>query len=164
MEKSNLVQALMNLRKHWSIEDFKDAYADEWINIPTKVGDCFSSMEEYLTATYDISYLKEVIENQLTTLRERYESKVKSVIEEQETKLSPLYIEYIKNNFSKITGVQFQTGNIDDMFEIKRYDKEDECLIVYQTWDSETEEEGIGVDELNFTQLQEIYDTLSTRQ
>ena len=160
--KLNLVKMLMNLRKHWGIEDFKDSYSDEWIKIPTKLGDCFNMMEEYITATYDISYLEEVVQDELTTFKDRYNTKVQEIVNEQEEKLKPLYIEYLNNNLSKLKGVQFSTGNIDDMFEIKRYDEEDKCLIVYQTWDDESTEEGVGIEELSFNQLQEIFDTLTS--
>jgi hypothetical protein len=164
--KLNLVKMLMNLRKHWGIEDFKDAYSDEWIKIPTKLGDCFNMMEEYLTATYDISYLEEVIKDELTTFNDSYNAKVQEIVEEQEAKLVPMYIEYIKNKVDSLVGVTFSTGHLDDLYQIDKV-VDDEIdgltLIVFFTWEGEGgEKNGLGIDELGFDQLQEIFDEISS--
>ena len=59
-----LIQQLMNLRKDWSMSDFKESYADEWEEIPTTVKECQKQMEEYIFHTYDTDYISECIESE----------------------------------------------------------------------------------------------------
>ena len=158
MNKLDLVKTLISLRKHWDIQDFKDAYSDEWKNIPTKIGDCFEMMEEYLNATYDISYLEEVIKDELTDFKDRYNAKIQIILDEQDAKLTPLYREYIQRNKHKLKGVQFTTGEGDDMYEI--ISVEEDALILVQTWE---EGEEVEIEDLSFNQLQEIYDNLTLK-
>ena len=63
-DKGKLTNKLMVLREDWTLEDFKEAYADEWEEMPTNLADCFAQMEEWIFHTYDLKYLKEVIEDE----------------------------------------------------------------------------------------------------
>ena len=59
-----LVNKLMQLRESWTIQDFKDAYEDQWDKIPNSLEECREKMEEFITLTYDESYIIECIESE----------------------------------------------------------------------------------------------------
>jgi hypothetical protein len=62
--KNKLVSELMSIRKDWTIQDFKDAYEDEWDFIPNTLEECHKKMEEYVYHTYDSDYIQECIDNE----------------------------------------------------------------------------------------------------
>jgi len=59
-----MIDQLLKIRKDWTIQDFKDAYADEWDEIPETLKECHERMEEYIHHTYDEDYIQECIENE----------------------------------------------------------------------------------------------------
>ena len=59
-----LVNRLMQLRESWTLQDYKEAYEDQWDEIPNSLEECRHRMEEFITHTYDESYIKECIENE----------------------------------------------------------------------------------------------------
>jgi hypothetical protein len=63
-DKVDLVNKLMSTRKDWTIQDFKDAYEDEWDEIPSTLKECHEKMEEYINNTYEYSYIQECIDNE----------------------------------------------------------------------------------------------------
>ena len=65
MSHANLVSKLMEIRKGWTMQDFKDAYGDgEWFEIPETLEECREQMEDYIHNTYDTDYIKECIEDE----------------------------------------------------------------------------------------------------
>lgn len=60
--KKDLVSKLMEIRKDWQIEDFKEAYSDEWDSISSNLKTNFERMEFYIANSYDEDYIKELIE------------------------------------------------------------------------------------------------------
>ena len=62
--QENLVEQLCSIRKNWKHQDFVDAYQDEWESIPKNISECHKMMEEYIHHTYDIDYIKEVINDE----------------------------------------------------------------------------------------------------
>jgi len=60
----DLVPVLMDIRKDWTEVDFKEAYGDEWDDMPVNLSDCFDRMRDHIHHTYDIDYIKECIENE----------------------------------------------------------------------------------------------------
>ena len=61
MSHSDLVSELMTIRKDWKIQDFKDAYEDEWDEFPDTIKECHDRMEEYIHHTYDTDYILSLI-------------------------------------------------------------------------------------------------------
>ena len=59
-----LVAKLMQLRESWTLQDFKDAYEDQWDEVPNSLEECREIMENYISLTYDESYIKECIESE----------------------------------------------------------------------------------------------------
>ena len=59
--EDSLVTQLMKIRANWNWNDFKDAYGDEWEEMPATLEGCFELMEEYIHNTYAEDYLLEVI-------------------------------------------------------------------------------------------------------
>ena len=55
-----------------------------------------------------------------------------------------------------------KTGNIDDQYEIKSVE-EDDNLILFQTWDDESNEEEMYLVELSYDQLKEIFYELENK-
>jgi len=51
-EKITWIELLCDLRKNWTLQDFQDAYVDEWETMPTNLKDCHETMEEYIYYTY----------------------------------------------------------------------------------------------------------------
>ena len=66
MSRGDLVSKLLEIRSNWTLEDYRESYADEWDEMPTTVKECKETMEEYIYHTYDLDYLKEVIETEST--------------------------------------------------------------------------------------------------
>ena len=64
MSHANLVSELMTIRKDWKIQDFKDAYEDEWDEFPDILKKCQDRMEEYIHHTYDTDYIQECINDE----------------------------------------------------------------------------------------------------
>ncbi len=62
--KYGLTLTLIKLRENWTHEDFKEAYSDEWEDMPTSLEVCFSEMEDYIYSTYEEDYIQELIENE----------------------------------------------------------------------------------------------------
>ena len=63
-KKLELAEKLVELRANWTIEDYKEAYVDEWESIPESLGECKEKMEEYIHHTYEESYIEECVENE----------------------------------------------------------------------------------------------------
>ena len=59
----NTVSKLMSLRENWDLQDFKDAYEDEWDEMPDNVEECREMMEEYIEHTYDEEYFLSFLPN-----------------------------------------------------------------------------------------------------
>lgn len=59
-----LVAKLMQLRESWTLQDFKDAYEDQWDEVPNSLEECREIMENYISLTYDENYIKECIESE----------------------------------------------------------------------------------------------------
>ena len=163
MKKLDLVAMLMNIRKDWTLVDYNEAYGDEWTKVPSNVKDCQEMMEEYISATYDIKYITECIQNEIAQIQNIYDAKIKIINEASEEKLAPMYRDYLESKKETLVGITFSTGNIDDMYEVKEVVEDNgTTLIVFQTWEGEDgETDGIGIDELNFGQLQEMFDEIS---
>mgnify|MGYP003145692193 CR=1 FL=1 len=51
-KRTQFVETLCKLRKNWTLQDFQDAYSDEWETMPTNLKDCHEKMEEYIYYTY----------------------------------------------------------------------------------------------------------------
>jgi hypothetical protein len=64
MERSQAIGVVMDIRKDWIIQDFTDAYADEWDEVPASIKECMEMMEEHIHHKYEDDYLKEVIDNE----------------------------------------------------------------------------------------------------
>lgn len=62
--KKDLVNQIMNIRSNWTLQDFAEAYQDEWDTLPTNLEECQEKMESYIFHTYDTSYIQELIENE----------------------------------------------------------------------------------------------------
>jgi len=62
---ANKVSELMTIRKDWTIQDFKDAYSDEWEQIPNTLEECHGQMEEYVYHTYSTEYIQECIDDEM---------------------------------------------------------------------------------------------------
>ena len=60
----DLLMKLCSIRATWTKQDFIDAYEDEWDFVPEDLDQCHQMMEEYIYHTYDINYIKEVIDNE----------------------------------------------------------------------------------------------------
>ncbi len=103
-----------------------------------------------------MSYTQEQIQKALDV----YNAEIEAIIDKQKEVLKPELITNITLRKDELPGVQFSTGNIDDMYEIKKAEADEggvEGLVVFQTWDNENEEEFVYTDELSFDQLKEIF-------
>lgn len=105
-----------------------------------------------------MKYSEEQIEKALAI----YNEELQDVITREKEELLPQLILSIKGRRDKLPGVQFSTGNIDDQYEIKSVE-EDDNLILFQTWDDESNEEGIYLVELSYDQLKEIFYALENK-
>jgi len=63
-DRNVLVEELMQVRKDWTMQDFEDAYDDEWTDFPETVEACRERMEEYITQTYDNTLIAECIQDE----------------------------------------------------------------------------------------------------
>lgn len=59
-----LLNELLFHRKDWSLQDIKDAYEDEWDEVPDHLGLARNKMEEYIYHTYDPEYIKQLIQEE----------------------------------------------------------------------------------------------------
>ena len=65
LNRTELVNELMEIRKAWTLPDFKEAYGDgEWDVIPESIQECRDQMENHIFHTYDPEYIQECIENE----------------------------------------------------------------------------------------------------
>ena len=56
---------LVELRKDWTLQDYVEAYEDEWVDeMPNNVEECRKKMLSYIENTYDEEYIEECIENE----------------------------------------------------------------------------------------------------
>ncbi len=95
-----------------------------------------------------------------------YNKEQQALVDKQQKELKPELISNITSKKNKLPGVRFSTGNIDDMYEIKKTEDDEEGvegLVVYQTWGNENEEEFVYTDELSFDQLKEIFFELENK-
>ena len=88
-----------------------------------------------------------------------FDEKINNLQNEKEKYLSLKYIQLIKENKNSLIGVEFSTGQIDDMYQVKSI--EGDSLILFQTWDYENGDlDEILIDELSFNQMEEIIEQL----
>jgi len=99
-----------------------------------------------------MNYSEEQIEKALAI----YNEEMQDVIVREKEELLSHIIASIKRQKDKLSGVQFSTGNIDDMYEVKRVE-DDSNLILFQTWDDESNEEEMDIVELSFDQMKEVF-------
>lgn len=64
LNRAEKVALIMKDRRNWKRQDFIDAYADEWDEMPEDIRDCFDKMDEYIFNTYDDGLLDEIIEDE----------------------------------------------------------------------------------------------------
>lgn len=108
-----------------------------------------------------MKYSEEQIEKALAI----YNEELQDVILREKEELLPQLILSIKGRRDKLPGVQFSTGNIDDMYEVKRVEG-DETLVLFQTWNSPTNEEEfeeMDIVDLSYDQLKEIFYALESK-
>lgn len=109
-----------------------------------------------------MSYSKEQIQQALDI----YNAEIQAIVDKQKEELKPELITNLIARKSELKGVEFSTGNIDDMYHIKKAEADEggvEGLVVYQTWNNENEEEFLYTDELSFEQLKEIFVSLDNK-
>ena len=107
-----------------------------------------------------MSYTKEQIQQALDV----YNAEIQAIVDKQKEELKPELITNLTLRKKELPGVQFSTGNIDDMYEIKKAEADEggvEGLVVFQTWNNENEEEFLYTDELSFDQLEEIFNAIT---
>ena len=63
-ERYAATKTLSKIRKNWTKQDFIEAYADEWDEIPEGLEACFIEMEDYIYNTYNMAYIEECIESE----------------------------------------------------------------------------------------------------
>ena len=102
-------------------------------------------------------------EKEIATALQVYNQEIEDVIKKEKDILLPHIVESIKRQKDKLPGVQFSTGNIDDMYEIERV--EDDTLVLFQTWDFPAEEEfeEMEITELSFEQMKEVFYELENK-
>ena len=44
----DLVKKLIELREDWELEDYKEAYSDQWDEMPLSIKECKEKMEEFI--------------------------------------------------------------------------------------------------------------------
>jgi hypothetical protein len=106
-------------------------------------------------------YNEEQIEKALAI----YNQEMQDVIDREKAELVSPLIFLIKSKKDKLPGIQFSTGNLDDQYEVKRVE-DDETLVLFQTWNSSTNEEEfeeMEITELSFDQMKEIFYALETK-
>jgi len=59
-----LIDELMDLRLEWVWEDYEDAYADEWNEMPETLKGCHEAMGETIFHTYDDDLILQCINNE----------------------------------------------------------------------------------------------------
>lgn len=107
-----------------------------------------------------MSYTKEEIQQALDI----HNAEVQAKVEAMKKEVMPELITNLTSRKDELPGVQFSTGNIDDMYEIKKAEADEggvEGLVVFQTWNNENEEEFLYTDELSFDQLEEIFNEIT---
>ena len=62
MNRADKIDIIMDSRSDWTLEDYKEAYADVWDEMPTTVVACNIAMGEYIYHTYDDSLIDEILE------------------------------------------------------------------------------------------------------
>ncbi len=62
--RKKLIKQLMEIRSNWTLQDFIDAYEDEWDEIPKTIEECKTDMEDHISYTYDTSLIKECIHDE----------------------------------------------------------------------------------------------------
>ena len=62
MNRADKIDIIMDSRSDWTLEDYKEAYADVWNEMPTTVVACNIAMADYIYHTYDDSLIDEILE------------------------------------------------------------------------------------------------------
>ena len=62
MKRIEKIDRLIASRSDWTLEDYKEAYADVWDEMPTTVVACNIAMADYIYHTYDDSLIDEILE------------------------------------------------------------------------------------------------------
>ena len=107
-----------------------------------------------------MSFTKEQIQQALNI----HNAEVQVKVDAMKKEVMPQLIENLTSRKKELPGVQFSTGNIDDMYEIKKLEADEdgiEGMVVFQTWDNENEEDFLYIDELSFDQLEEIFNAIT---
>lgn len=66
-EDSGIFDRLMSLRRRWILEDYQEAYDDEWDEIPADTDECWNQMQAHIAQTYDEDLIQECFQNELET-------------------------------------------------------------------------------------------------
>jgi hypothetical protein len=61
MNRADKVDIIMESRSDWTMVDYKEAYADEWDEIPSTLEECRERMGEHIYHKYSDDLLDEII-------------------------------------------------------------------------------------------------------
>ena len=70
--RSQKIEALLALRKSWTIQDFEDAYSDDWDwkpNRPQTLNEWRQYMNDTIHNTYDEALIDELLDNEVYEYR-----------------------------------------------------------------------------------------------
>lgn len=67
-EDSSWIDQLMSLRRRWKLEDYQEAYGDEWDEIPQTPEECWEEMQGYIAQTYDEDLILDCLEDEWGTI------------------------------------------------------------------------------------------------
>jgi hypothetical protein len=96
-------------------------------------------------------------EKQIQEALDIYNKERQDIIDREKAELVRPLILSIKSQRDRLPGIQFSTGNLDDMYQIKEVEDE-ETLVLFQTWEGESAEgEEMEITELSFDQMKEIF-------